>query len=154
MKVGEMITLDGEKRVDVPVVDIVENYVQHYVYMTKSYYETIFQTEADDNVVMLAYTDESKGTSSEDVISQGISTAMMEMEGVATFSRIAALRETFTESMVSIDYAVIIVIVAAAVLAFVVLYNLTNININERKRADFLHNIFGRISFSVTRANY
>ncbi|MBR6615204.1 MAG: ABC transporter permease, partial [Lachnospiraceae bacterium] len=134
LQVGDAITLDGERRVDVPIIDISENYVQHYVYMTKSYYETIFQTEADDNVVMLAYTDESKGTSSEDVISQGISTAMMEMEGVATFSRIAALRETFTESMVSIDYAVIIVIVAAAVLAFVVLYNLTNINITERTR--------------------
>ena len=36
--------------------------------------------------------------------------------------------------MVSIDYAVVIVIVAAAVLAFVVLYNLTNINITERTR--------------------
>ncbi len=134
LEVGDMITLDGERRVDVPIADISENYVQHYIYMTKPYYESVFQAEADDNVVLFAYTDESKGASSEDAISQQISTTMMEMEGVATFSRIAALRETFTESMVSIDYAVIIVIVAAAVLAFVVLYNLTNINITERTR--------------------
>ena len=134
LKIGEDITLDGDSRVDVPIIDITENYTQHYIYMTKEYYETVFETEADNNVVFLAYSDEETGASTEDEISQKISTTMMEMEGVATFSRIASLRETFTESMVSIDYAVVIVIVAAAVLAFVVLYNLTNINITERTR--------------------
>ncbi|MBE5971325.1 MAG: FtsX-like permease family protein [Lachnoclostridium sp.] len=134
IQIGGMITLDGDRRVDVPVADIVENYTQHYVYMTKEYYEQVFQTEADDNVILFAYTDGSQETFSEDAVSQEISTTMMEMEGVATFSRVASLRETFTESMVSIDYAVVIVIVAAAVLAFVVLYNLTNINITERTR--------------------
>ncbi|MBQ1189727.1 MAG: ABC transporter permease, partial [Lachnospiraceae bacterium] len=134
LKIGDDITLDGDSRVDVPIIDITENYTQHYIYMTKEYYETVFETEADNNVVFLAYSDEETGASTEDEISQKISTTMMEMEGVATFSRIASLRETFTESMVSIDYAVVIVIVAAAVLAFVVLYNLTNINITERTR--------------------
>ncbi len=134
LRVGDMITLDGEKRVDVPVVDIVENYTQHYIYMTKEYYEAVFEAVPKDNVVLFTYTDESTGSGSEDEVSARISTTMMAMDGVATFSRIAALRETFTESMVSIDYAVIIVIVAAAVLAFVVLYNLTNINITERTR--------------------
>ena len=134
LKIGDEITLDGDSRVDVPIIDITENYTQHYIYMTKEYYETVFETEADNNVVFLAYSDEENGASTEDEISQKISTTMMEMEGVATFSRIASLRETFTESMVSIDYAVVIVIVAAAVLAFVVLYNLTNINITERTR--------------------
>ncbi|MBR5267428.1 MAG: hypothetical protein IKU20_04450 [Lachnospiraceae bacterium] len=134
LEIGDVITLDGDRRVDVPIVDITENYVQHYIYMSKDFYESIFEAEADDNVVLFAYSDECIAASSEDEISQKISTTMMEMEGVATFSRVATLRETFTESMVSIDYAVVIVIVAAAVLAFVVLYNLTNINITERTR--------------------
>lgn len=134
LEIGDKITLDGDRRVDVPIVDIIENYVQHYIYMTKGYYESVFESEIDDNVALFAYSDECIEASSEDEISQKISTTMMEMDGVATFSRVATLRETFTESMVSIDYAVVIVIVAAAVLAFVVLYNLTNINITERTR--------------------
>jgi len=123
-----MITLDGSKRVEVPVIDIVENYVQHYVYMTSDFYEAAFDEAVEDNAIILAYTDASGN------VSDAVSTEMMAMDGIATFSHIASLRDTFTESMVSIDYAVVIVIVAAAVLAFVVLYNLTNINITERTR--------------------
>lgn len=126
--IGDMITLDGVKRVEVPVIDIVENYVQHYVYMTRDFYEATFGESVENNAVLLAYTEENGN------VSDTVSAEMMALDGVATFSHIAALRDTFTESMVSIDYAVVIVIVAAAVLAFVVLYNLTNINITERTR--------------------
>lgn len=132
LEVGDMITLDGSRRVDVEIVDIVENYVQHYVYMTKDFYEETFREVPEDNVALLGY--KKDGITENNVISDRISSEMMAMEGVASYSRTAVLRDTFTESMVSIDYAVIIVIVAAAVLAFVVLYNLTNINITERTR--------------------
>ena len=115
LNVGDMITLDGTRRVDVPIIDIVENYVQHYIYMTDEYYEEIFRETIEDNAVLLAYSEEIGA------VSDVISTEMMATEGVATFSHIASLRDTFTESMVSIDYAVVIVIVAAAILAFVVL---------------------------------
>lgn len=142
VSVGDTITLDGEKRVDVPVADIVENYVQHYVYMTDEYYEHVFRAEAEDNVAFVKYEEaalQSYGADASrsdqiELLSDHISGEMMAMDGVSSYSRTAALRETFTESMESIDYAVIIVIVAAAVLAFVVLYNLTNINITERTR--------------------
>ncbi len=128
LQVGDMITLDGSRRVEVPIIDIVENYVQHYIYMTKDYYEETFQEPVEDNAILLAYREEVGN------VSDVISTEMMAMDGIATYSHIAALRDTFTDSMVSIDYAVIIVILSAAVLAFVVLYNLTNINITERTR--------------------
>ena len=123
-----MITLDGSRRVEVPIIDIVENYEQHYIYMTKDYYEETFREPVEDNAILLAYREEVGN------VSDVISTEMMAMDGIATYSHIAALRDTFTDSMVSIDYAVIIVILSAAVLAFVVLYNLTNINITERTR--------------------
>ena len=128
VKIGDRIILDGSKRVEVPVTDIVENYVQHYVYMTKDFYEATFGEWTEDNAILIAYED-SVGN-----VSGAVSTDMMAMDGIATFAHVATLRDTFTESMVSIDYAVVIVIVAAAVLAFVVLYNLTNINITERTR--------------------
>lgn len=130
--VGDSITLDGSRRVEVEVIDIVENYVQHYVYMTKACYEEIFREMPEDNVILMAYSDDK--TEEDHMVSDRISSEMMAMEGVASFSRIAVLRDTFTESMVSIDYAVVIIMISAAVLAFVVLYNLTNINITERTR--------------------
>ena len=58
----------------------------------------------------------------------------MNLSGVTSYSNISTIRDSFTDSMTSIDYAVVIIIVAAAALAFVVLYNLTNINITERMR--------------------
>ena len=57
----------------------------------------------------------------------------MKMDGVASYSYIATIRDSFEDSMDAINYAVVIIIVAAAALAFVVLYNLTNINITERR---------------------
>ena len=126
--VGDSITLDGDSRVTAPVTDIVENYVQHYVYLTEDYYTQLFQEDISDNVLLLSYADNNSE------ISDQVSTALMAMNGVASYSYIATVRDTFTESMNSVDYAVMIIIVAAAALAFVVLYNLTNINITERTR--------------------
>ena len=126
--VGDTITLDGDSRVTAPVTDIVENYVQHYVYLTEDYYTQLFQEDISDNVLLLSFADNSNAVSDE------VSTTLMAMNGVASYSFIATVRDSFTESMNSIDYAVMIIIVAAAALAFVVLYNLTNINITERTR--------------------
>ncbi len=126
--VGDTIILDGESRVTAPVAEIVENYVQHYVYLTEDYYTQLFGAEIHDNVLLLAYGDNTAA------VSDQVSTELMAMNGVASYSYIATIRDTFTESMNSVDYAVIIIIVAAAALAFVVLYNLTNINITERIR--------------------
>lgn len=126
--VGDTVTLDGDRRVAAPVVDIVENYVQHYAYLTEDYYTQLFQEPISDNVLLLQYADNTATVSDE------VSTALMAMNGVASYSYIATIRDTFTESMNSVDYAVMIIIVAAAALAFVVLYNLTNINITERTR--------------------
>ena len=129
LSVGGTIILDGDKRVEAKVTDIVENYVYHYVYLSDAYYETLFGKPAQDNVMMLAYTGEATAEQSDTV-----STQLMAMDAVTSYSYFATLRDSFTNSMEAIDYAVVIIIVAAAALAFVVLYNLTNINITERTR--------------------
>lgn len=127
--VGDTITLEGERRVDAVVTDIVESYVSHYVYMTETFYETLFGEAPVHNVELAAY-DDSAGQAQ----SERVSTALMAMDGVGSYSYTGTLRDTFTDSMNAINYAVIIIIAAAAALAFVVLYNLTNINITERVR--------------------
>ena len=67
-------------------------------------------------------------------IAQALDAELVGLDGVTTLSQVAATREVFTSSLESVDYAVVLIIVCAAALAFVVLYNLTNINITERMR--------------------
>ncbi len=129
VEVGDTVTLDRDGRVEAPVVDIVENYVYHNVYMTEDYYAALFGEQAEGNLVMLSY---AEGGAQEE--SDRVSERLMAMDAVESYSYIATLRDTFTNSMNAIDYAVVIIIGAAAALAFVVLYNLTNINITERVR--------------------
>ena len=126
---GDTITIDdGDRRIELKVGDITENYVYHYIYLTEDYYEALFGERPVQNSIMLNFADDS------DAASDRVSTEVMKLRGVSTYTHIAYIRDTFTDSMASIDYAVVIIILAAAALASVVLYNLTNINITERMR--------------------
>ena len=130
VSVGDTVTLDnGDDRVEAAVTDIVENYVYHYVYLTDGCYEALFGQPPEDNTVLVAYADGIGQAQSDQV-----SADLMAMDQVASYSYIATIRDSFTDSMNAINYAVVIIILAAAALAFVVLYNLTNINITERTR--------------------
>lgn len=126
--VGDSITIDGDRRVEVTVGDIAENYVYHYIYLTGDCYEELFGDRPVQNSIMLNFNGDS------DQVSDRVSTQLMRLSGVSSYTHIAYIRDTFTDSMASIDYAVVIIIISAAALAFVVLYNLTNINITERMR--------------------
>src|SRR5690625_3286380 len=63
-----------------------------------------------------------------------LSEQLMREEQVITVTFIASLTEAFQDSMESLNVVVVVLIIAAAGLAFVVLYNLTNINVSERIR--------------------
>ncbi|MEG0765558.1 MAG: FtsX-like permease family protein, partial [Pseudoflavonifractor sp.] len=126
LKVGDSIVLDGDKRVTATIADFTENYVYHYVYLSEAYYEQLFGTPPDTNMILTQY--------SEDAVPGDISANLIALSGVTSVGLIQESRDTFTKSMQSVDYAVIIVTISAAALAFVVLYNLTNINITERMR--------------------
>ena len=128
VSVGDTITLEGDQRVEAVVAGITENYVYHYVYLTRDLYTQLFGEDYQNNVMLLDYQD---GTGVD--VSNQTSETLMQMDGVASYSYIATIRDSFEDSMDAINYAVVIIIVAAAALAFVVLYNLTNINITERR---------------------
>ena len=128
VSVGDTITLEGDQRVEAVVADITENYVYHYVYLTRDLYTQLYGEDYQNNVMLLAYKD-GMGVD----VSNQTSETLMKMDGVASYSYIATIRDSFEDSMDAINYAVVIIIVAAAALAFVVLYNLTNINITERR---------------------
>lgn len=129
LDVGDTVTLvNGDDRAEAEVSAVTENYIMHYAYLTDGYYEKLFGKAAEDNVVLISYTENTKE------ISDQVSSELIRLDGVTSVSRLETTRETFTSSMESVDYAVIIIIVCAAALAFVVLFNLTNINITERMR--------------------
>ena len=129
LDVGDTVTLvNGDDRVEAEVAAVTENYIMHYAYLTDGYYEKLFGKAAEDNVVLLSYTENTEE------ISNQVSSELIQLDGVTSVSRLETTRRTFTSSMESVDYAVIIIIVCAAALAFVVLFNLTNINITERMR--------------------
>ena len=150
VSVGDTITLDDDgKRVEARVADIAENYVSHYVYMTDACYQALFGGAPERNEMLLRYVD---GTGEAE--SDTVSSELMAMDGVDSYSYIATLRDNFTDSMEAIDYAVVIIITAAAALAFVVLYNLTNINITERTRELATLKVLGFFDREVTAYVY
>ena len=129
VKVGDQVVLDGDdRRVTATVVAITEHYIMHYAYLTDGYYQQLFGHPPEDNVVLLSYEDQTQQAS------DAVSSALVQLDGVTSVNRVEDTRSTFTSSLESVDYAVVVVIISAAALAFVVLYNLTNINITERMR--------------------
>ena len=150
VSIGDAITLDDDgTRVEARVADIAENYVSHYVYMSDSCYRALFGQEPERNEMLLRYA----GGAGE-AESDAVSADLMALDGVDSYSYIATLRDNFTDSMEAIDYAVVIIITAAAALAFVVLYNLTNINITERVRELATLKVLGFFDREVTAYVY
>ena len=107
---------------------VTENYLSHYIYMSPDYFESI--TLRDPLMNSGTFTLKDPLTIDESAFNQ----ALMENEGVLGTMLVGSIQEEFGKSLASLDYVVYILILAAGALAFVVLYNLTNINITERIR--------------------
>ncbi|WP_346935496.1 FtsX-like permease family protein [Clostridium sp.] len=109
----------------VRVDNIVENYAGHYIYLSPSYYKEIFKSEPTYNAQLLKL-----NSNRED--DNKISTTLMENDKVVNVTLASKLR-SLSESA-DLGLVMIVIIVASGSLAFVVLYNLININVSERIR--------------------
>lgn len=121
------ISLD-DKTVNAKVNHITEHYVSHYVYMSPKYYEKLL----DDKVNYNAFSSKlkNKDIDQEDKLSK----EMMKNPKIATINSTTSISDKFKKTMDSVDSVVLVLIASAAALAYVVMYNLTNINISERMR--------------------
>ena len=130
VKSGDIITLKDadEKEVQIKISNIVENYVSHYVYMSKQTYENIYKKDYTANVLL---TKNNNLTSEEQ---DELATEIMNQNEVASVSNISSMVEQIDDMMSLLNYVVVVLIVSAGLLAFVVLYNLSNVNISERIR--------------------
>ncbi len=130
VKVGDTIELkiDDFTKEKVTINAIVENYAMHYVYMTRENYEKTFGKTLETNAVFFRspYNDkEWEEAFGEEVLTYNAASQIQFNTGTSG---------NIENMLGSLDIVVWVLIVAAALLAFVVLYNLNNININERKR--------------------
>ena len=129
--IGDEITIkiDDEKSKNVKVSGIIENYVYHYIYMDKAMYENIFEEEMIDNHIYLDIEEKLDKQAEED-----ISKYLLKDENIAQVLRLSSISESFSDMIKSLNSVIIVLITCAGMLAFVVLYNLNSINIEERKR--------------------
>jgi putative ABC transport system permease protein len=128
--VGDTITLrDGDDReVQVQITCIFENYVNHYILMSPDTYEALFGEDAAANMIL------TKDENREEQFEDDFSVFLMDHPAVSGVSLVSALDESLDKMLGSLDVVVWVLILSAALLAFVVLYNLNNINISERRR--------------------
>lgn len=127
VKVGDKITLTKDNTpVDVTVSGITENYTTHLVYMSPDLYESLYQESPDFNSLIFEIADS--------VDSDTVSTYLNNDNRILGVSFSDSVSESFKDIVSSLDYIVLIIIVCAGALAFIVLYNLININVTERTR--------------------
>lgn len=130
IQLGDEITFKNAEghEVRVKVRGITENYTFNYVYLSPDYYEKLFNKDIVFNEAIAILTDTSKE------VEDQLSRELLDKEGISSISFNTASKEDFEDTIRSLNYVVMVMIISAGALAFVVLYNLTNVNISERIR--------------------
>ena len=128
LSVGDSFIIDSDGMHEAVVAGIYENYVGHFIYLTPGAYEEIFAEAPEVNGIMLNLEDDSREAC------ERVTTELLALNGVSAATRAADTQDTYIKSMERVDFVVVVIILCAAALAIVVLYNLSNINMTERMR--------------------
>ena len=127
---GDTITIRDENRGDleVEISAVCENYMSHYLYMTPAYYEKVYGEQPDYNSIFYKTADRITEEA------ERIGEEALTLPGALSVSYTTDLREQVDNMLGALDEVIVVLIISAGMLAFVVLYNLNNINITERQR--------------------
>ena len=126
VKKGETFTFYlNNSKYTVKVADIVEHYVNHQVYMSKTFYENLTGMKPSASIL---YVDMNTKKSNINALKN-----YLDHHDIGSMERLTATLDEFQQRMSSLNIIVAILSGCAALLCFIVLYNLTNINIGERK---------------------
>ncbi|HAQ63361.1 MAG TPA: hypothetical protein DCR23_02755 [Ruminococcaceae bacterium] len=127
--VGDTISFKADENsqptAEITVGAITENYLYHYIYMTPAVYNSIFGQTVSLNTILLR-------SNAED--DSEFAKKILHIDGVTSVTMNSITQAQVDETMDNLKLIVALMIISAALLAFVVLYNLNNINITERKR--------------------
>ena len=131
LQVGDTVTLsEGERdSAGIQVVAIAENYLMHYAFLSPEAYAKAFGEAAYDNQFLGRF-----GQALTDDEQTALSAKRLEVEHVSGVHLTADSVRSMHDILKTIDLIIVVIVGAAAVLAFVVLYTLTSINISERYR--------------------
>lgn len=130
VKAGDTVTYQG---LDIPPVDLKitgvnENYTMHYVYMSPALYEKIYKTTPQYNTILFNMNDDTSQNREE------LSKQLLSTDDILGITYADTSSVDFSNATKSLKSIVLVLIICAGLLAFVVLYNLSNINITERAR--------------------
>ena len=130
IKAGDEINMrtGGEDHL-MRVIGVADNYVYHYVYITAAYYETVFGKAMQYNGFMGNLKD---GLTDETM--DAMSTQLLSDSRMYTVRTIESIYASVWDSLSILNYVVLVLILGSGMLTFVVMLNLTNINIGERMR--------------------
>ena len=128
VEIGDFIKIrnSNNELVVLPVSEIVENYTMHYVYMNEETYEKYFETDLEYNMIMANLDDEANHDE--------LANSWMDTGLISTINFTEDNIEVFDNMVGGLNLIVLLIIGASCALAFIVLYNLTTINIAERIR--------------------
>lgn len=128
--VGDTIFIkdDVKGEIEVQISAVCENYMQHYLYMTPSLYQEVYGKAPDYNSIYFIMK-EGKEQELEDVGED-----VLKEKGALSASYTKDIEAQLNDMLVSLNIVMVVLVISAGMLAFVVLYNLNNINITERKR--------------------
>ena len=153
VKAGDTIMIRDEDKGDleVKISAVCENYLGHYLYMTPKLYEKVFGETAEYNSFFYKTADR---TTEE---AERIGEEALTLSGALSISYTTDMREQVDNMLGALDLVIAVLIISAGMLAFVVLYNLNNINITERQRELATLKVLGfynnEISMYVYREN-
>lgn len=128
VSVGDKIKVPlNEKNFEIEIGAIAENYVYHYVFMNSSLYEELTKAPYEYNIIFAS-------ANMDEAAQNELSSKLLEDSTVSAVLQLDNSRHSLDKTFDSLNAIVWVLIIAAAALAFVVLYNLSNTNISERIR--------------------
>jgi putative ABC transport system permease protein len=147
---GSTLTVQNKNNepFELKVAGTTENYAMHYVYMTPQYYEAVFGKTAVVNMQLLTF------NQADPVWEDQFGERLTANPRVGMVSFTSGVSNAFGDTMDSMNVVVVVLIISAAALAFVVLYNLTNINVSERIRELSTIKVLGFYDKEVTMYIY
>ena len=146
LKIGDELTLEkDDKEYHVKISVITENYAGHYVYMTPQTYKETFGEDPVYEDIVFMVKDEYKDRV------EKVGQKIMDSPAVLSISYTASTIEMVNRMLRSLGLVIVVLIVSAGMLAFVVLYNLNNINITERQRELATLKVLGFFDIEVSQ---
>ena len=127
ISVGDLFEIENaaKDRAEFKVTGITENYIGSFIYISKDLYNEAF-SEKEDNLILLKSNIEDSKEQDE------VTSKLLASEEVSSVEFISSTKEVYDNLIGSLNIIVLLIIFVAGALAVIVLYNIINVNINER----------------------